>query len=87
MTEQRKLRVISICHDIPHHEVTIKAELDGPSIPLESGDAVYLLTGFEIAEMTFEHDKLFKKYTETHEELLRYKRLMKDFKLLMEESE
>lgn len=81
----RKLRVISIEQDIPHHEVTIKAKIERLDMPLMQGGDMYLLTRFEISENNLEHDKQFRKYLETREELLRYKRLLTDFKLLMEE--
>lgn len=84
MTEHRKMRVISIEHDIPHHEVTIKCEMNRIDFSMMSGEQIYILTECDLMERDLEYNKLFKRYQEVRDELLRYKRLMKDLKLMME---
>ena len=87
MTElnERKLRVISMEKDIPHHRLIIKADLSRLDFSMMPDERIYLLTERDIYNMENDYSMLFQKYKETREELLRYKRLMKDFKLLMEE--
>ena len=87
MTEERGLRVISITRNIPHHKVTIEAELNRLDFSLTSDEAVYILTECDFIQMKLDYDKLFKKYIDQREELLRYKCTMKELKLLMEADE
>lgn len=89
MTEldKRKLRVISMEKDIPHHRLTIEADLSIGDFSMMPDERIYILEERDIYNMENDYSMLFQKYKETREELLRYKRLMKDFKLLMEEEE
>lgn len=83
--EECKLRVISMEKDIPHHRLIIEADLSKGDFSLMPGEQIYILRESDIYNAENDYNRLFQKYNKTREELLRYKRLMKDFKLLMEE--
>ena len=89
MTEldERKFRVISMEKDIPHHRLMIEADLNRVDFSMIPGEQIYILTESDIYNTEKDYSMLLQKYRKTREELLRYKRWMKDLKLLMEESE
>ena len=86
MTEKRGLRIISVTRNIPNRTFTIITEAT-QDFPVSHGNELIVLSEADIAEMNIEYHKLFEKYRKTREELLRYKRAMKELKLLMEADE
>lgn len=86
MIEERGLRVISITRNIPERKLTIVTEAM-QNFPVSPGEQIIVLSESDIADMNIEYHRLFEKYRKTREELLRYKRTMKELKLLMETSE
>lgn len=87
MNTNHKLKVISIQHDVPHREITIKAEMNLGLVSVIDGKDVFLLTKDDIYNADLEYCQIFQKYRDARDELAKYKQLMKDLKILMEAKE
>ena len=90
MTEplwERRLRVTKAMFNPPDRSIWMHVEgfrgMD--ALGIKEDDTIYVFTEEEIARFQNDYDDLWRKFRKARENELRFRRTLKDLKLLMEE--